>query len=113
MLAIWLLAALMVIHGLVHLAGISHSLIKVDGLPQRTIVPLTRTGKKIASVGWGLSCLLLLAAASGVILEVEWWDTEAWTGIALSQLMIILAWPDAKWGTLMNLLIAFGLWRLG
>ncbi len=92
-------AALLLLHGLIHLMGFSKAfgLARFDDLR----MPISRP----AGLLWLLACLLMLTAAGMFLFRYEAWY---WTGAAallLSQAMIVRSWSDAKFGTVANLLI--------
>jgi hypothetical protein len=98
------LVLLLALHGLIHLMGPAKAFgwAELPGLRQ----PISRG----AAVAWGLTAVLLLAAAAMALLgprfpDQEWWWVPALAGIALSQVLILGAWRDAKLGTIANLLL--------
>ena len=101
------IAALLAIHGLIHLLGFVQpwKLAKVEQLSGRAIVPLSDVGGRVVGLCWLLAALLLIAASASRLAEREWWWTFGALGIALSQALIILQWGDAKAGTVANLLL--------
>jgi hypothetical protein len=81
------IVGLLLVHGLLHLLGLS-------GSPGKLIGPL-----------WLLACVALLAAAIVLIADrQEWWLIAA-GGVLLSQLLIINAWSAAKAGTVANVIL--------
>mgnify|MGYP006898383638 CR=1 FL=1 len=103
--------AILLFHGLIHLLGFvkAFKLAEVSQL----MLPISKTG----GVFWMLSFLLLLTAAAFFVGKNNWWWLFAITGVVLSQVLIIGAWQDAKFGTIANLIIllvaieAFAVWR--
>jgi hypothetical protein len=102
---------IIILHGAIHLIGFlsAFSLIKTGEL----LHPIS----KPAGFLW-LWCSMLFVAA-GVLLAWHkpiWW-IPAVAAIVLSQILIILAWQDAKTGTIANawilafVVIAFGQWQ--
>ena len=111
----WILTPVLVLHGLIHLLGVS---LAWDGTGAKmaggTLVPLGDLALRVAGVAWLIACLALLVAALGVALGREWWRASAIGALVLSQALIVLWWPDARAGTLANLLIlAVAAWRPG
>jgi len=98
---------IVMVHGLIHLMGFVQGwdLGKVEQLSGNTLFPLNNTLLKAAGTGWLLATLLFLAAGAGFILEKHWWCIPALAGIVMSQILIILYWQDAKFGTAANLII--------
>ena len=91
-----LFAALLLLHGTFHLLGFVGSLEALAAFP-------------VVSRALGLSWLVaatLWLAAGGLVLAAHprWWLPTA-LGLTLSQALILGAWEDARWGTLVNLII--------
>ncbi|MGE0160206.1 MAG: DUF6544 family protein [Gemmatimonadales bacterium] len=95
----WGLVVLLAAHGLVHFLGAAKAF-GVAELPQLT-QPISRLG----GAGWlaaGIAVLLtaaLLAASSGA------WLWVAPVAAVLSQAMIVFSWSDAKYGTVVNVVL--------
>lgn len=95
----WLLIALLVVHGLLHFLGTA----KAFGWAE--LEQLTRPVSRPLGVFWAAAGLLLLATALQVLLRsTSWWWLLAASAV-LSQLVIVTAWADARWGTLANALL--------
>ena len=97
------LAALIALHGLIHLLGPAKAFGWADVSQLRA--PIAPG----AGLLWLLAAVLLIAAAVGIALGVPRWWYPALPGLLLSQGLIVTAWGDAKFGTLANLLIAIPL----
>lgn len=69
------------------------------------IEALTLPISKTVGLFWLLACLLLLVTAGAYFFDVSWWSTLAVIAALLSQILIILSWQDAKFGTIANLVI--------
>ncbi|HSU29118.1 MAG TPA: hypothetical protein VLJ68_12105 [Chitinophagaceae bacterium] len=54
---------------------------------------------------WLAVCLLFLAAGVGYLLELDWWHYCGISAIVLSQVLIITDWKEARWGTLINIVL--------
>lgn len=94
------LVALILLHGLIHLLGFAKAYGLAD-LPQ-----LSQPISRLAGTLWLTSAAGFLAA--GILLGTargSWW-WPAVPALAVSQLVILLAWRDAKFGTIANLIIA-------
>lgn len=89
---------LLVLHGAIHLLGFVKGLglAKVAQLQQ----PISRTGGLL----WLLAAALLLAAAGLFAASSRFWWVAAAPGVLLSQALILLAWSDAKAGTIANVI---------
>jgi hypothetical protein len=98
---------LLVVHGLLHLLGFlkAWGLAALPQLSGRTLLPLAPSLVRWVGLAWLLAALVLLAAAALRGFRHESWWIVALSGATLSQLLIILQWPDAKAGSVANLLI--------
>ncbi|WP_437323486.1 DUF6544 family protein [Sorangium sp. So ce381] len=101
------LAILIALHGAIHLIGYREwSKLAAAGQPSdRTLVPLSPAGSRAFALLWLAALLVLLAAAALWVLRRDAWGALAFSGVLLSQGLIVLAWPQAKFGTLVNVLI--------
>src|SRR5689334_21339541 len=79
----YLLAALLALHGLLHLLGL-------------------QWGKAVGAV-WALASLALLSAAALLLAGVDRWWMVAAGGLVFSQALIVSAWSTARAGTILNL----------
>lgn len=95
----YILVALLIIHGLIHLLGF----VKAFDLaqPAQLQAPITRP----LGVLWLVAALLLVGSGGMVLVAARWWWLPAALGIVLSQILIISAWGDAKAGTIANVLL--------
>ncbi|WP_020538787.1 DUF6544 family protein [Lewinella cohaerens] len=95
----YFLLFLILIHGLIHLLGFTKafSLAPVEQLQ----LPISKGSGilwLVASLLFGLTAILQFRDSSS-------WALWAFVAIAISQFLIFLAWQDAKWGTIANLII--------
>jgi len=95
----YFLAALVAIHGLIHLLGF----VKAFGLAQPS--QLQAAISKPMGGLWLVAALLLVASAGMVLRSGEWWWVPAAPGIVLSQVLIFTTWSDAKAGTIANVVL--------
>ncbi|MBK7373942.1 MAG: DUF6544 family protein [Saprospiraceae bacterium] len=95
----YVFAFIVLVHGLIHLMGFS----KAFGVGQ--ITSLTRDISKQTGAIWLLAALLFLIAGTGYLFKKEWWPVIAAFGVVVSQILIILSWQDAKFGTIANVII--------
>ncbi|WP_088341911.1 DUF6920 family protein [Robiginitalea sediminis] len=93
---------LVALHGLIHLMGFAKAfgLAELEGLGQ----PVSRT----AGVFWLLAFVLFSLTAVLHYLEVPSWYLAALAGLVISQAVIAMAWTDARFGTIANVLILVG-----
>ncbi len=96
-------ALLIGLHGLIHLLGPANAF-GWASMPQvRTLISAT------GGILWLTAAVLIVAAAISVAIGARWWWWLALPGAVLSQALIIEAWSDAKFGTIVNLIIAIPL----
>lgn len=101
------LIVLLVVHGAIHLLGFlkAWGLAALPQMSGRTIIPLDASATHVVGILWLLATAILLIAAAMRIAALESWWLAGAVGLLLSQGLVILAWPDAKAGTVANLLI--------
>jgi len=97
------LALLLALHGLIHLLGPAKAFRWADVSQLRT--PISVTG----GVLWLLVAVLLCVAAGAEAIGTRWWWYPALPAVLLSQALIVSSWGDAKFGTVVNLIIAIPL----
>jgi hypothetical protein len=95
----WLVAAILVLHGLIHLIGFA----KAFGLA--TLPQLTQPISRGLGVLWLLAALLVTLAAAMLAASTQGWWVVGALALVLSQAVIASAWRDAWAGTIANLLL--------
>ena len=103
----FILVLLLVVHGLIHVLGFMKAW-QLAALPQLSrVAALDAPPPVVKTVGllWLVVSALLLASALSVLLRTASWWQLGLIGVAVSQLLILLAWQDAKAGTWINLLL--------
>ncbi len=109
MLKIFLLIVLF-IHGMIHVFGF----LKAFQLAE--INQLTQNISKPMGILWLIALILFLAAAIQLISNHDLWWITAFAAVILSQVLIILFWQDAKFGTIANIIVllsviaGYGFW---
>lgn len=93
------LSALIFLHGLIHLLGFAKAYGIAD-LPQ-----LSQPIPRAAGLLWLSSAAGFLAAAVLLGLARHFWWWPAVLAVTVSQFVILLAWRDARFGTIANLVI--------
>ncbi len=98
------IAALFLLHGLIHLLGFA----KAFGLAD--VAQLARPISHPAGLLWLAAAALSLLAAAALFFAPRWWWAFGAGAIVISQAAIFSSWGDAKVGTLANvvLLVAVG-----
>jgi hypothetical protein len=115
----YLLALILLIHALIHLIGFirSFGMGKLAGTAPNTSSTLLSHPGKPAGLFWLMACILFLVSVLLVFLQKEWWWMVGIAALALSQVLIILFWKEARWGTIVNgltlvaLLFAYSGWQ--
>lgn len=92
-------AALFVLHGLIHLLGFAEGFGYVD-LPQ-----FTEPVSSAIGLLWLAAGLLCCAAAAALFLAPRWWWALGAVAVVMSQVVILTSWSDAKMGTVANALL--------
>lgn len=92
-------AIILLLHGLIHVLG------AIKAFGTTSIPQFSRPISKTEGVFWIVCMLSLLTTLVLYLLKNELWPTIAIAGAIFSQLLISLNWKDAKYGTLVNLLI--------
>jgi hypothetical protein len=89
-------------HGLIHLMGF----IKAFELAEIKDIKL-EISKPVGLV-WLAAALGFLAAVALLLLQMDWWWWVAAPSAVLSQVLVVAAWKEAKFGTIANLIVAAG-----
>lgn len=102
-----LILLILVFHAIIHLLGFVKywGLAPVSQLTGRTLFAIPEHLHRPYALAWLAATLLLLAGGVGMMLRQEWWPLIAGIGVLTSQLLVIVAWPDAKFGTIANVVI--------
>ena len=97
----------MILHGLIHLMGFTKEwqLGPKSQLKGKTLFDLSGNAGRFAGLLWLITCLLLIGAALTYIMQREWYWILASVALIISQLLIIIYWQDAKFGTIANVMI--------
>lgn len=90
---------ILVLHGLIHLVGF----VKAFGLAE--IGQMTQVISKPLGLGWLLALFLMLMVGVLVVNSKQWVWIPALIAVVISQILIIVSWQDAKYGTIPNLII--------
>ena len=103
----YLFSFLLLVHGLIHLLGFVHQwhLARISQMTGKTLIPVSESASKLLGLCWLLACLGFGLALVGYWPRRDWWMAAALGSVILSQMLIILYWPDAKAGTVANVVI--------
>ena len=95
----WLFCAFIAVHGLIHFMGFAKAFELAD-LPQLA-QPISRG----MGILWLVAGLALLATAGLLIWLPRVWSAVGLVAVLLSQIVILSAWSDAKFGTIANVIL--------
>jgi hypothetical protein len=90
---------IVLIHGLIHLLGF------VKGFELKVVKELTLPISKSMGVIWLIATILFLTYGILYILNSKYAWLFGFIAVVISQVLIILFWKDAKFGTLPNIII--------
>ncbi len=90
---------LVLIHGLIHIMGFAKAFRLAD------IYQLSQNISKPIGMFWLLVSVLFILSTVLYLFKNEWWFVFALFGVVISQVLIIMYWKDAKFGTIANLII--------
>ena len=94
-----LVIILLLLHGSIHLFGF----LKAFRLSNVDLLSLTIS--KPWGILWLVTTLLFWVAMLGFILKKDWFTMLVFIALTVSQLLIVVFWKDAKFGTIANVLI--------
>lgn len=93
------ISLLLLLHALLHLMGL------VKAFNENLLPALTRKIGISEGILWLVCAILLFMADVYFLLEYTYWPVLAIVGALLSQFLISINWEDAKYGTIINILI--------
>ncbi|HMO12534.1 MAG TPA: hypothetical protein PKD64_03005 [Pirellulaceae bacterium] len=102
---------LLVVHGLIHSLGF----LKAFNIIQ--VKELTQEISRSLGALWLLAAIAMILAGVGFLFGIQTWWVNAILAIVLSQALIYRSWQDAKWGTIINIIVfvaailSWGSWR--
>jgi hypothetical protein len=98
----------LLVHGLIHLKGF----LKAWGFPiaknfnVTALITLSVNESKTIGLLWLLCCIGLITSCIIFVLKKDWWWIVGAISLLLSQSLIILFWHDARYGTIINVMIS-------
>ncbi len=95
----WIFIVIIAFHGLIHLLGF------VKSFNLAEVSQLTQNISKPAGILWLTTTVLFIVSAVLFFLENDTWWMFGAVALIFSQLLIVLFWQDAKFGTIPNVLI--------
>lgn len=96
----WLLVAVLLVHGAIHVMGVAKAFGWAD-LPQ-----LTQPISRAMGIAWLVAALLLITTAVLVVTGSRLWWALGAAAVLCSQVVIVSAWSDARFGTIANVFVA-------
>lgn len=93
----YFIAFLFFVHGLIHFIGLAKAL----GLSD----VITKSISKPAGYVWLLVGLLFIVSSIGYLVSYRYWPIVAIVTVVISQALIIQTWSDARYGTILNIII--------
>jgi hypothetical protein len=102
-----LFGSLIFIHGLIHLIGF-YSEWKFGSssmLSGKTLLPMSNSMAKLSGVIWLVTALTFITSAVLYFFRKDSFWIPGLVAIVISQLLIVLYWHDAKFGTIANIII--------
>jgi hypothetical protein len=95
----WLVVAVVVLHGLLHLLGAA------EGLGWADVSQLTTPVGAGMGIAWLATAVLVVATGLLLARSVAWWWLVGAVAVVASQAMIFTSWSDAGAGTVANLIL--------
>ncbi|WP_218919466.1 DUF6544 family protein [Spirosoma aerolatum] len=102
-----LFIVVLITHGLIQLMGFvsQWQLAILPQLTGRSLIPVSSDMAKVLGIGWLVACVGFVLAAVSYGLRKDLWLVTALLSIVVSQALIVVYWPDAKAGTIANLIV--------
>lgn len=95
-------SVVILIHGLIHFMGFA----KAFGYGN--ITQLTKQISKPIGALWLVTAIMFITVAVLFFIKKEWW-IPGFLAILFSQALIFISWKDAKFGTIINIIILIAL----
>lgn len=111
MIPVWrmVLTPILFLHGLVHLLGfvVPWQLAEPEGFPYKTTLLGGRldtgpVGIRVVGVIWVVAAVAFVVAAIGLWTRQPWWWGAAVTSSAVSLVLSLLSWSEARIGVIIN-----------
>jgi len=95
----WIVAVVVVLHGLIHLLGAA------KGLGWADVTQLKEPISAAMGVAWLAAAVLVVLAGVLLIIRARWWWVVGAVAVVASQTVIFTLWSDAKAGTVANIIL--------
>src|SRR5690349_17912827 len=97
------------LHAVIHIVGFKKTLGQVPlTAPEFSMPIFSRLFIDPLRILWLSAGIVFLAAATFYFFNTQWWTIPCFVGIILSESLIIHSWKEARWGTVLNLIL-FGI----
>lgn len=93
------ITVVILVHGLIHFLGFLKS------VKPQSVKELSQNISKQRGILWLFSAILLTVTAVTYFMMLDWWWILALPAVIISQILIISAWKDARFGTIANIII--------
>ncbi len=97
----YIFSFVLLIHGLIHFMGFAKA------FHYGNITQLTKYISKPAGSLWLITAMLFILTVVLFLLKKESWLYIAIVAVVISQVLVIMVWKDAKFGTILNSVILF------
>lgn len=86
-------------HAIIHLIGFASAFKFIE------VSVFSKSFSKTVGLLWLFSSLLLIISLVLFLIKKEWWFRVALIAVTVSQILIFMYWKDAKFGTIINIII--------
>jgi len=106
------LAALLIVHGLIHVIGplATWDLVDFQDIDGAPTVSIPATLEDVLTWFWFVALLLCVAAGVALLRRQGWWVPVALVSVVVSQTLIVVWWDGAGFGTIANALVLAAVW---
>lgn len=94
-------ALILLLHGSLHFIGFAKA------YHYGNLTQLTKDIPKSNGLVWLMTAILFLVATGLFLLKKDSWPYLAIVAVVISQILIIIVWKDAKFGSILNLVVLF------
>ncbi len=98
------LVIIIALHGLIHLIGFVKEF-KLAEVKQISGPKVSATTGKLLGAMWLAATVLFFVLAVAILQNTQWAAIVGIAAVVVSQILLIIYWKDAKFGTIANLLI--------
>ena len=95
----------MILHGLLHLIGFAKEWNIGPHEVSGRLMAIAGNGSRFGGVMWLAAFVLYATAAICFLLRRDWYWIPAALALTISQVLILIYWSEAKYGTVLNIII--------